>query len=303
MRTSTYLVTGVIAPTAVLGAACSELQPEPTPTPAPTVTPTPTPSPTPAPKPILVSAEELFNASTAAMLDVDSLHFDTDALLNLEVQQGVTLEIPASVTGDFQSPDRVKGSLSLTLAFITIQSQFIGIGNTIYMTHPETGEWLVFTGGSSFIQNPRDLIGVQASRLKDLTLVGEEELDGARLYHLKATALAGTFRGTVGEFEVSFWIGIDDGLLAKVAVEGELDFGEDDPFFGGILTGTGTLTLTANFSDFGKSVSIEPPEVEPAPTPSAHVKPPAQLETLHKLALAHGIEDSLRLLSQVSRAI
>ena len=63
-------------------------------------------------------------------------------------------------------------------------------------------------------------------------------------------------------------------LRAEEAAEGEFEVGEDDPLFGDIAAGTGTVALTVSFSDFGVPVSIEPPDLEAPPTPAPTPAPP-----------------------------
>ena len=64
---------------------------------------------------------------------------------------------------------------------------------------------------------------------------------------------------------MTYWIGVDDGLMRQVVTEGDLEAGEEAAgVFGELGEGTGTISVTLKLSDFGKPVSIEPPEIAPA---------------------------------------
>ena len=75
------------------------------------------------------------------MLAVGSYHFELELVASLG-GEGFSIDVPMNVTGDFQSPDRIQGDLSVSLGFISIESQIIAIGDSIYMTDVETGEWV-----------------------------------------------------------------------------------------------------------------------------------------------------------------
>ncbi|MCH7865135.1 MAG: hypothetical protein IIC56_07995, partial [Proteobacteria bacterium] len=72
------------------------------------------------------------------MAAVKSYHFDVEAKLTIS-GEGVTLDIPIELTGDFQAPDRTQGTFTVSFFFIQIESQFINIGDDSYVTDPDTG--------------------------------------------------------------------------------------------------------------------------------------------------------------------
>jgi hypothetical protein len=182
---------------------------------------------------------------------------------------GSSLDVPLAFVGDFQAPDRIKAVMSLTIPFFTLEIEIVSIGDTTYTKDPETGEWEVSIGEDAFFIAPDQFIGEEVRDLRDLAIVGVETLAGVELYHLKGTAPAGTFSESDSEFMMSFWIGVDDGLLAQVTAVGEFELDEDDPLFGDIATGTGAISLTVKFSNFGAEITIEPPEDAPSPASAA----------------------------------
>ena len=205
--------------------------PPPTPTPAPpTPTPTPSPTPTPTPAPVTLSAEEVLDKSTAAMLDVKSVHFDMEINFAQEVQ-GQRVEIPMRFEGDFQKPDRFRGTMSLTIAFFSVSIEVVQIGDTTYTEDFESGDWVVTSGEDPLFAGPTEVIGAAMSDLVDLRVVGEETLDGVKVIHLEASSPTASISEFEGDFEIGMWVGVDDSLLRQVSTRGEVQLGASDPFF------------------------------------------------------------------------
>jgi hypothetical protein len=99
-------------------------------------------------------------------------------------------------------------------------------------------------------------------QFRDLTYVGEETLDGAPVHHLQATMSADALLGeedfgtvdTGDEFAVDYWIGVDDNLIRRAIMEGTIAVESDE----GDVTMEMVLTMT--FYEYGKPVSISPPD-------------------------------------------
>jgi hypothetical protein len=235
------------------------LPPTATPTATPTSTPTLTPSPTPP------SPQVLLEAAFDALEEVESWHLELEMQMTMEME-GLTLDIPFTFAGDFSAPDRMQGTLSTDFMGELLEVDMIVIGETSYVTDPETGEWTVSSDPATSFA-PEEFTNLDPSRLEDLVLVGEETVDDVPVYYLKGTAPAEELRmgqldldvGMQGEVQVEYWIGVEDNLLRKATIDGELSvLGEEEA--------TMTLSATANYSGYGEPVVIEPPEL-PTPTP------------------------------------
>jgi branched-chain amino acid transport system substrate-binding protein len=267
-----------------VGVALAACGPTPTPTPLPptdtptpvppTYTPTPVPptaTPTPTPTPTPPSPQGLLEDALAA-LETDAYHFEMDMLMAV-AEAGMSMEIPFTFAGDFQPPDRAQGTVSMSFLGMTIESEVITVGDTAYTTNMETGEWEISTEEASPF-SPGDFTGVDPADIEGLTLAGEETLDGTPVYRLTgvvtAEQLGDAMEGAEGELQVQYWMGIDDGLLHKGAVEGELS----------IEDGTIEMTVTTTYSDYGQTVAIEPPEM-PAPPALVSVRPEPAAPVLH----------------------
>ena len=266
------LLIGALALLAALGTACSgdpaleepgtpessAMQPTSTPTPEPSPTATPEPSPTPTPP--ASSARELLEAGAALVLGVGSFHFDTDIELSVQ-SEGLSLDVPISVSGDFQAPDAFRASMALSLVLLVIDLEMVSKDGTTYLKDPATDEWTVIAGGIPLFSDPTELVRLEAGRLSDLALAGVELLEGVEAYRVTAIAPAGTYSSSTGDFQVSFWIGVDDGLLTRVSARGDIVLAEEKfTPLGRLGSGAATVSIVLTLSDFGQDVSIEAPE-------------------------------------------
>jgi len=265
---------------AVLFAACGGSDPEPTPIPTATARPAPhsiaTLTAVPAaetafvPSGSSVPPEKVLLSSFAAMEEVGSFHFELEAGLTAP-EVGITTEIPLLLTGDFQAPDRMKASATVSLGLFAAQSQIVLIGDTIYATDPQTGEWEVTSDPELLLFNPLDFVGSDAPGLEglnDIALVGTEVLLGTETFHLSATVPAQSLGQGESDFRVDLWIGVGDALLHQIRLEGQFPLDSFGAAMGvGQLSGKANLRMTTTFSGFGVPVEIEAPALptgEPA---------------------------------------
>jgi hypothetical protein len=154
---------------------------------------------------------------------------------------------------------------------MALELETIIIGDTIYVTDPTTGEWMVVEE-SVVPFSPQGLTGLGSSDLDGLVLQGLETLDGVPAYHLVGTvssdalglAPPGLDAEIGGELQIEYWIGVDDDLPRQVTLEGNVTaVGEE--------MGTLGLEVVATFSDHGKPVTIEPPDMPSATAPDRAV--------------------------------
>ena len=195
------------------------------------------------------------------MRDVESFHFDLDARIR-QGSGGIESEIPMTFVGDVSVPDRVRGTLQVSLGFFTVRIKTLAIGDTAYITDPQTGDWVIAPGLLSALPNPADLARDKAPTVEDLTVVGEEVLDGVAVYHLTGVPSEETLGKLGDEAGIAFWIGVEDLLLRRVATEGQIDLSAIGQSLGGAgITGIATVAITIVFSNYGEPVTIDAPEV------------------------------------------
>ena len=205
--------------------------------------------------------QEILDAAYAAMRDVESFHFELDAHV-MQSSGGVESEIPMTFVGDVSVPDRVRGTLEVSLGFFTLRLETLAIGDTAYMRDPETGDWAIARGLDSMLPNPADVAHDKAPAVESLTLVGEEVLDGATVYHLTGVPSKENLGDPRDEAEIAYWIGVEDLLLRRVETGGQIDISAIGEALGGAgLSGTATVAITIEFSDYGEPVTIEAPQI------------------------------------------
>lgn len=254
----------------VVAVACEDAEPasEPPSTqvvaPAPTAgaAPTPTSVPTPEPTPGVVVPEVSPNSVLESLLDAllqaGSLHFDMEMEATLTFQ-GVKIDLPLTFVGYYLLPDRIQGEVTLDLPFFQIAKNIVSVQGNVFIADAGGESWTQIDAAAAFFARPDLFVGVQPESLKEISVVGIETLAEAALYHLKGTTIAGAFGESSGEFEVSYWIGVEDGLVSKLEANGEFNLAESDPNFGGVFTGKVPVTIRLELSGFGDPVVIESP--------------------------------------------
>ena len=190
-----------------------------------------------------------------------SYHFEMDMAMSVS-QGSLSMDIPITSVGDFQAPDRSQIVSSMTFLGLNVEFKVITIGDTTYQTDPETGLWEVGADSTTPFGDFETFAVEGVSDIEDLVFVTEETLDGTRVFHLTGTAPPEAFGEEEGELQIELWIGVEDKLIRQIVVEGEISFeGDNAPLFGDAPAGSGTVTMTMKFSNFGKPVSIEAPQV------------------------------------------
>ncbi len=202
------------------------------------------------------------------MAAVQSFHFDIDAKLSIS-SEGASLDVPIDLKGDFQAPDRTRGTLVVSFLIFQVESQFVSIGDTSYATDPETGQWTVEQDSALDFVDPAAIASpellAEAAGLADLILVGTGALGGVQVHELAGRL---SDEAGAGELDVTYWIGVDDGLIHQVDLKGQFELDEE---LGGIIpvgdieVSEATIEAVLTLSDFGKPVQIEAPEVAAPP--------------------------------------
>lgn len=222
----------------------------------------PTPTPVRAqPTPVGVRLSELLEDSLAATVQEESYHLVIDARIGFRAG-GLRGSMPfVAFEGDVQNPDRMAGNMSLSLLGTSMELDVIVIGDTAYALNPEFGVWEESLKSAIVLFPPEDFLLTDPSEIEDLIFIGEEELDGIQVYHLRGGLPALALDGSESLSQVDYWVGVDSPRLRQVTQVIEQTIpGEAFPLVGGgaqdMKSGT---AVTMKFSDFGKPVTIEPP--------------------------------------------
>jgi lipoprotein LprG len=218
--------------------------------------PTPVATATPALSPL-----EIATRAAEAMLSVHSLHFTIErdgALAYIDADQLLAFK---RAEGDFGLPDRMRAIVRVITAFTPIDIGMVVLGDDQYATDPITGQWGRLPtewGQFSLIVLFDPETGLQRllkDGIIDLALVGSEEIEKQRHYHLTGRA-SGERVGAMtlgfigrGDVELQVWIGAEDYYVRRLhIVEPETD--PADP-----------TTWDFSFSNLGQPVEIKAPPI------------------------------------------
>jgi WD40 repeat protein len=202
------------------------------------------------------------------MDDVESFHLVMDMQLEV-VAEGMTMEIPITFEGDVLAPDTSAGTISISFFGMSMESEFVSVDGTTYMTNPETGAWEMSTDEGLFglgdigggFASPDALLDADADAFNDLEVVGEETLNGVPVIHLQGTMTMDELEGE-GDFAVDIWVGAEDNYIYQIVIEGQsimADMGDALLDMGG---GEVSMLITMNISNYNEPVQIEIPEVD-----------------------------------------
>jgi hypothetical protein len=218
---------------------------------------TPTAQPTPTPKPL--TAQDYLQATEDALDAAGTYHFSMEGLVTVEVQsQGVKLEVPMMYEGEVQEPDRMHGSLSMTVMDTPVATEVIVIGDEAWAKDPTTGQW-VTSAASAVPISPGQFTDLSDSELAGMTVVGEETLDGVQVIHLTGSVdqelnLGAELGGSMQlSLVADYWIAKESNLPLKAVVGGNA------PVTAQSVEMMVGMSMTLVFSDFGEPVTIEPP--------------------------------------------
>ncbi len=203
------------------------------------------------------------------MQEAESFHFELKANISANME-GFAMEVPISFIGDYVAPDRTRGKISFSLGFISLDMEAITIGDTAYITNPETGEWEITEGSVTTVPNPADFTGLtDGIAFEGIEIIGEDILDdGTPVLKLSIKTPEDLFGGEDNEVKTEIWIGRDDSLIREVRVEGSVPLDENaadlmpggSPFgSGGLTGGTADISMSFVFSQYNSPIEIEAP--------------------------------------------
>jgi hypothetical protein len=213
------------------------------------------PAATPTPPP----AADILNAATVAMDKVDSVHIDMTMQMTMTAQ-GMTLNIPMTLKGDMQNPDRFKGTLTMDMMGQSVKADMVVISPTTYISESTTAEWQTTTAEEAGIPfDPSEISGVKPEDIEGLAFVGEETVGDRPAYHLTGKVKSAPLglqeslgAGDDVNLKADYWIDKENSYILKWTVSGDLAITGD-------IEATINLSMVMLFSNFGAPVTIEAP--------------------------------------------
>ena len=229
----------------------------PPPTAVPTNTPAPTSTPAPAPTPTAAEAKRIYEDAVAAMNALSSYRLQLDEAQDL----GEGNKVKALMELHSQPPDAGKMKSAIALGAQTpFESEIIYAGGSSYQKtngnpfydDPNAGKWIrEDASGGSLDEFAADML----SSIEVDGAAGNENLDGVETVRLTGIAwsdqisflLSSLGGGGSEPMEVNVWIGVNDGLIRRIAASTVPGASE-------------SVEITAVFSDFNVPVIVEAPK-------------------------------------------
>jgi hypothetical protein len=162
--------------------------------------------------------------------------------------------------GDLVRPDRVFASFKIkVLGAVTANINLITVGDRYWSTDLISGRWV--EAPPEFTYDPKTLfddengIGPVMDKVKDPVLIGEEELDDRKTWHIQALVpqeIIGDLTSNTMDGEpitVDLWIEKDTSDLLRAQLAEPKDGDKEDP-----------ATWTLDLHDHGAEFTIEPPK-------------------------------------------
>ncbi len=244
------------------------------PTPRPTSTPIPTPTPPPPEVAVMDSARESVSAA-------GGFAFEMKGALNVQSSDGSEHEITFKYSGD-ALPDYNSARISLIAPSSAIEHDVIALQNMgtlfgeiqkmSYVFDDDVRRWVEKEEllPLSSLTNPRTLLGSNSYETSDIVADGKMRLTGRETHDgietdIVVGKLSGSEIGSEGaELEMTYRIGVEDGLLKQIEVSGEFDPSIVRELIDDTGIASAQANLTVSFSEYGKDVvHIAPHLVRP----------------------------------------
>lgn len=203
-------------------------------------------------------APGILSLAAARVESLESVRFTLAVDGTTFIDDGRTIQL-LNAAGNVVRPDRVQATFQAMLeGTLTAEIRIITVGDDTWMTDLITGDWIPAFDEIGY--NPVILfdaehgLGQVMRKVENPELVGQEDVDGQRTDHIRATVAqevvkevtAGGMHSDVIDIEA--WIAQDDDDLIRLKVAERPNPETDDP-------ATWTLTLSRH----NEPVTIEPP--------------------------------------------
>lgn len=249
-----------VAPTATAPAASVAPAPTATATPAPdpaaSVAPAPasTATATPAPE----EPDDFLEAALERMAEAGSVAFVMRMEMQAETEEGLR-SASAVYTGDSRGFAYTTGTLAVNGLADTTEARFVALDSGLYEARyaldNDTQTWRFAEPLPEFMQ--------LSHFLAPGNLVQEGFLPPQTLNGVEMRGVAGRYRsgspGIEEDFDVTYWVGTQDGLLHSLTATAPRAGARDWVKLGGLGGLSGAVKLTIELSDYGKPVVVALP--------------------------------------------
>lgn len=208
--------------------------------------------------------QESLKATAQRMSQLQSLKFDLAGTLTLTLPQQLvdqlrakggsqasllnsTTTVDLKINGAAQRPDQLQATVTAKIGGVTINTETVALGGTLYYKDPFTGKWEIHKGGNTGAQeNDKSKVSYQAvlDTAKSLTEVGDATtLNGVNVDHYRVVPdLAKLFAQVSANGEsknpqaaamiqeilknvnltADVWSGVDDHLIHRLSYDADV---------------------------------------------------------------------------------
>ena len=219
------------------------------------------------PKSLALMAAEIFRLSVEAMKSSDSFSYVLETVVPVD-DSGFPV-VSFLISGAFLAPDRDRTSMTFRTDGLSMEMEFISIGEDFYVRDPLAGVWSIQSREPEDVYDSAYLF-LDPGFAGAVTLVGLADRDGRPVYHLRGSPVVdilGDYPDVVGveeaqSVQVDFWIGSEDFLMRQVVLDISHVDGSGSPV---------STQVSVSFHGYGGPVVIEAPEIVPdedSPSPT-----------------------------------
>jgi hypothetical protein len=221
----------------------------------------------PAAQPLLdESANQIQNASSLDVeIDVEGYPVE----LGTTTLDAVPTDVPLYfkyAKGVFQAPDRLEATIEFSVGVVSTTATLIAIDHDHYLrsdlltaNHWINAEIIPGFSPASLTARPGGIASALES-INNLEMVGQEDMDGLEVFHLRGTVQASAFysltfgliRTQTGEINIEVYITVSDHRVAVIKLY------EPPP---ADVTNSEDTTWAINILDYNRDVTITPPSL------------------------------------------
>lgn len=204
-----------------------------------------------------IDPQAVLKESSEKMKALTGFHFVYEVHKPEGSRPGSGLEI-ARLTGDVNATGDMKATVDATYDGLPVTVGIVALGDTYYIQDPISQRWNSVPAESSPVGRLSLSAGTQRilERIAQTSYEGREEKGGAETYHIRGQVAAEEVKAIAGlvdtsvtqSFPTDIWIGVEDGLVYEVNIEGAATASETEDYRRSIV-----------LSEFNESVTIEAP--------------------------------------------
>ncbi|OFW61207.1 MAG: hypothetical protein A2133_10920 [Actinobacteria bacterium RBG_16_64_13] len=190
------------------------------------------------------------------MKTIKGFHFVYEVHKPAGAEPGSGLEI-GRITGDINTDGNMQATVDVTQGGLPLSLEFIAVGDTHYIRDPLSQKWTSIPAAKSPVGTLNLSTGTIRilDRITETSYEGQESKGGVKCHHISGKVAAEEVKAIAGMvdttnlFPTDIWVGVGDGLVYEVDIEGPATPNEAEGIWRSIV-----------LSELDKSVDIRAPQ-------------------------------------------